>query len=270
MVVVTKNRKSHIQRSEFNEERFLDFFDDIVSESKHKLSNQVIEEIKTESLDYIYSQKEIEAKHLFDVIIRYTNDKIDKDNPKLTYLSASALRKKIYKEASNNRGYYYKNQYGDFLQLVVKLIEDGIYDDSLLKAYTEDEIREASTLIDKELDSKFSYAGLYMLVASYLRKGYDNEVLELPQERFLAVALYLMKDEPVDKRMDLVKESYWALSNHYVGLATPTLMNSASPTGTLSSCHIITPDDDLDSILNTVHQAGKFSQNGAGIGKPKY
>ena len=100
---------------------------------------------------------------------------------------------------------------------------------------------------------------------TYLAKGYSGEILELPQERFLATALYLMKDEKKSKRLDLVKESYWGLSNHYVGLATPTLKNSATPHGTLSSCHIITMDDDLDSIMDSLKQVAKFSQNGAGL-----
>lgn len=266
MVVVTKNRKSHIQKSDFNEERFLSFFNEIVEDTGLTFTDAIIEEIKTECLVYIYSMKELEASTLFDIIIRYTNDKIDQNNPQLTYLSASALRRKIYKDASKNRGYYYKNKYGEFLPLVVKLIEQGIYDDCLLKDYTEEEIKEASTYLDYEKDKKFSYAGLYMLANTYLRKGYNGEIYELPQERFLTVALYLMKDEDKSKRLSLVEESYWALSNHYIGLASPTLMNSGSPNGTLSSCHIVTPDDDLESIMNSINQVAKFSQNGAGLG----
>lgn len=266
MTVITKNRKSHIQKSEFDKERFLNFFDDIVKDSDEKLNESVVQEIKNECIEYIESMNEIEASVLFDIIIRYANDKIDKDNPKLTYLSASALRRKLYKEASKNRGYYYKNQYGDYLNLVVKLIEQGIYDDCLLKDYTEEDIKQASNFIEIDKDKKFSYAGLYLLSNSYLRKGYQGEVYELPQERFLTTALYLMKDEKKETRLELIKEVYWALSNHYIGLATPSLMNSGTPNGTLSSCHIVTPDDDLDSIMNTIKQVAKFSQNGAGLG----
>ncbi len=266
MTVVTKNRKSHIQKSEFDEQRFLNFFNEIVVDTGLEFNETIIQEIKDESIDYIKGFEEIEASKLFDVIIRYTNDKIDQNNPLLTYLSASALRRKLYKEASKNRGYYYKNKYGNYLQLVVRLIEEGIYDDCLLKDYTEEEIIQASQLIDIDKDKKFSYAGLFLLANSYLKKGYNGEILELPQERFLTTALYLMKDEPKEKRMKYVSESYWVQANHYVGNATPTLMNSGSPNGTLSSCHIITPDDDLDSIMNSLHQTAKFSQNGAGIG----
>lgn len=266
VTIITKNRKSHIQKSQFDEQRFLAFFDEIVKDTELDFDKSIIDEIKSECIEYITSMQEIEAERLFDTIIRYTNDKLDKDNPQLTYLSASALRRKLYKNASKHRGYYYRTQYGDYLNLVVKLIELGIYDDSLLKDYTEDEIRYISKIIEKDKDKKFSYAGLYMLNNSYLCKGYDEETLELPQERFLTIALYLMKDEEHSNRIEYVKEAYWALSNHYVGLATPSVMNSGRPNGTLSSCHIITPTDDLDSIMHSLHQTAKFSQNGAGIG----
>ena len=266
MTIITKDRKSHIQKSEFDKARFLNFFDEIVADTGLELDLKIIQEIKDECTDYIEGFEVIEAKKLFDVIIRYTNDKIDQNNPLLTYLSASALRRKLYKEASKNRGYYYKNKYGSYLPLVVKLIEEGIYDESLLKDYTEEELIEASKLINPDKDNKFSYAGLYMLANSYLKKGYDGEILELPQERFLTLALYLMKDEDISKRLHYVSEAYWAMSNHYIGNATPTLMNGGSPNGTLSSCHIVTADDDLDSIMNSLHQTAKFSQNGAGLG----
>ena len=266
MVIITKDRKSHIQKSEFDKQRFLNFFDEIVLDTDIEFETTIIEEIKSQCIEYIEGLQEIEAVRLFDIIIRYTNDKIDQNNPKLTYLSASALRRKLYKGASKNRGYYHRSQYGDYLNLVVKLIEMGIYDECLLRDYNEEEIRKLGKIIEKDKDKKFSYAGLYLLNASYLQKGYDKETLELPQERFLTIALYLMKDEKKTKRMDYVKEAYWALSNHLVGLATPTLMNAGSPNGTLSSCHIVTPNDDLDSIMNSLHQTAKFSQNGAGIG----
>lgn len=263
---MTKDRKSHIQKSEFDKQRFLNFFNEIVEDTEMEFDSSIIETIKSECIEYIESLQEIEAVQLFDVIIRYTNDKIDQNNPKLTYLSASALRRKLYKGASKQRGFNHRNHYGDYFNLVVKLVELGIYDECLLQDYSEEEIRKAAKIINPQKDKKFSYAGLFLLNDSYLKKGYAKEVLELPQERFLTIALYIMKDEKKTKRMEYVKEAYWALSEHLFGNATPTLMNSGSPNGTLSSCHIITADDDLDSIMNSLHQTAKFSQNGAGIG----
>lgn len=266
MTIVTKNRKSHIQKSEFMEERFDRFFGEIIADSETEYSQDKLKEIRTEVFDAVYARETIEADKLFDLIIRFSNDKISALNPEFTKLSASTLRRKLYKQASKNRGFDYKKGYGDYYSLVVQLVEQGIYTEDMTDKYSKEELNKLGQLIDVSKDKLFDYAGLYLMSSNYLQKGYNGEVLELPQERFLSVAAYLMQDEPVDKRLDLIEQAYWALSNHYVGLATPTLSNGATPNGSLSSCHIITPDDDLDSIMNSIKQTAKFSQNGSGIG----
>lgn len=266
MTYILKDRKSYIQRTEFNEERFNRFFNEIVIDSEKEYPEDELEDIKNKVISEILSKNEIYAEKLFDLIIREANEKISKDTPQFTYLSAATLRRKLYKLASKERGFDYKKGYGDYYGLVKMLTEKGLYSEDVLNSYTEDEIRLAGSFIDKQKDKLFSYAGLYLMNNTYLVKGYDGEVLELPQERFLTTALYLMKDENKDKRLDLVKEAYWVLSNHYVGLATPTLKNSGTPHGTLSSCHIVTMDDDLQIIMDALKQIARFSQNGAGIG----
>ncbi|MBC8924739.1 hypothetical protein IAI17_43820, partial [Escherichia coli] len=68
-----------------------------------------------------------------------------------------------------------------------------------------------------------TYNGLYLLATRYLATDSERNVYELPQERWLTIALYLMQNEPKEKRMKLVEEAYWALSNLYMTVATPTL-----------------------------------------------
>ncbi|RNB59384.1 ribonucleoside-diphosphate reductase subunit alpha [Brevibacillus gelatini] len=266
MTLVLKNRKSHIQKSEFEPLRFTRFVDEIVKDTGKTFSSEQIEELKATLIEEILTRKEIEADKLFDLIIREANERIDKYNPHFTFLSASAMRRKLYKQASKERGFDYKKGYGDYYSLVYSLTEKGIYADDLIKSYTKDELVAAGNLIDKDKDRLFSYAGLFLMNKNYLAKGYNNEVLELPQERFMTTALYLLKDENKDKRFEYIKEAYWALSNHYIGLATPTLMSSGRPMGSLSSCHIQTFDDSLVSITDVWKDASIFSQNGSGVG----
>lgn len=266
MTIITKDRNSHVQKSEFMLERFERFFNEIIEDSEKQYDQDILNQIKESVLDYVELKEEVEADKLFDLIIRASNDHISEKNPDFTYLSASALRRKIYKQASKNRGFDYKNGYGDYYSFVIQMVEQGIYDEDILTSYTEAEIRRVGKLINIGKDKKFSYAGLFMLNNTYLKKGYRGEVLELPQERFLTSALYFMKDEKKTKRFEFVREAYWALSNHFIGLATPSLLNAGATNGTLSSCHIITPNDDLMSIMESLKQTAKFSQNGAGIG----
>jgi ribonucleoside-diphosphate reductase alpha chain len=263
---VLKDRKSHIQRSDFDEKRFKRFVDEIVIDTGKEFDPQEIEELKVKLIQEISTRKEIKAEALFDLIIRESNDKINQFTPQYTYLSASTLRRKLYKEASTQRGFDYKKGYGDYYTFVYMMTEKGIYSDDILRSYTKTEIQDAGRLINKEKDRLFSYSGLFLMDKNYLAKGYNEETMELMQERFLTASLYLLKDEPKANRMYYISEAYWALSNHYIGLATPTLINAGMPMGSLSSCHIMTMDDSLESILDVVKDSGTFSQNGSGIG----
>jgi ribonucleoside-diphosphate reductase alpha chain len=266
VTLILKDRKSYIQKSEFEVKRFNRFIDEIVDDTGKSFSKEQIDQLKEKLIAEITSKKEIEAEKLFDLIIREANERIDKYNPHFTFLSASAMRRKLYKQASKERGFDYRKGYGDYYSLVYSLTEKGIYSDDLIKSYSKEELVAAGKLIDKEKDRLFSYAGLFLMNKNYLAKGYNGETLELPQERFLTTALYLLKDEDKSKRFDYVKEAYWALSNHYIGLATPTLMNAGRPMGSLSSCHIQTMDDSLVSIADVWKDASIFSQNGSGVG----
>ncbi|MBR7514066.1 hypothetical protein KC219_28300, partial [Mycobacterium tuberculosis] len=74
-------------------------------------------------------------------------------------------------------------------------------------------------MIDPDRDRLFAYNGLYLLATRYLATDHSRGVFELPQERWLTIALYLMQHEPPhgersrQRRMRLVREAYWALSN---------------------------------------------------------
>jgi ribonucleoside-diphosphate reductase alpha chain len=266
LTIITKDRGSYVQETEFDLERFGRFMDEVVDDSSKAFDKEVIEDLKVRVVDDIQYRDSIEASKLFDLIIKYSNDLISKDNPDYTHLSASALRRKIYKEASKNRGFDYKKGYGDYYSFVIQMVEQGLYDPVLTESYTEKELRKIGNLIDKSKDKLFSYAGLFLMKETYMIKGYKYEILELPQERFLTAALYLLKDEKKTKRYELIKEAYWALSNHLFGLATPTLKSAGAPHGSLSSCHEIVWNDDLYNIYDVQQQTARFSQNGAGIG----
>ncbi|EGP6969342.1 ribonucleoside-diphosphate reductase subunit alpha, partial [Listeria monocytogenes] len=100
----------------------------------------------------------------------------------------------------------------------------------------------------------------------YLATDSERNVYELPQERWLTIALYLMQNEPKEKRMKLVEEAYWALSNLYMTVATPTLANAGKVGGQLSSCFIDTVDDSLQGIYDSNTDVARVSKHGGGVG----
>ncbi len=146
------------------------------------------------------------------------------------------------------------------------LIDKGIYTKALIEKYTPAEIAHFGEHIQPERDRLFTYLSIYTLATRYLAVDHEKNTYELPQERWMIIAMHLMQDEPKEKRAELVKETYWALSNLYMTVATPTMNNAGKTHGQLSSCFIDTVEDSLQGIYDTNTDVAKLSKNGGGIG----
>lgn len=266
--LITKQRETYIQEKEFDVERFVKFVDSIIDETTNKedMDSEILQEITDAVISLVESQNKVEADKLFTYLIRETQSRITTNTLSLSNFTSAVYLRSLYKQASKLRGFDYKQGYGDYASHVVAMVERGKYSEDLLNNYTREELKEAGKLITKEKDKLFSYSGLQTLVKTFLAKNDKGRVMELPQERFLTVALYLMQHEDKNKRLDYVKEAYRVLANHYIGLATPTLKNAGAPHGSLSSCHILTMDDTIESIFDVAKQVARFSREGSGIG----
>lgn len=171
-----------------------------------------------------------------------------------------------YIDKEKNRHSTNQNVYANFFHLIDTLTKKGIYHPSILDTYTKEDIFELETVIQQKNDYLFTYIGLRMLSDRYLARDHQKRVFELPQERFMIISMHLMKNEPKANRLTLVKEAYWALSNLYMTVATPTLSNAGKNWGQLSSCFIDTIDDSLQSIYDSNTDIANLSKNGGGIG----
>src|SRR5690625_4136186 len=201
-----------------------------------------------------------------DMLVKLALENIDEANPDWTYVASRVYLTELYEQAATNRGYDARKKYGDFYLLIKELTERGIYSSKLLKKYSKQDINYFASLIDPDKDLLFDYLGLYTLATRYLATDYHKNIFELPQERWMIIAMYLMQDEPLYKRKQLVLEAYWALSNLYMTVATPTLTNAGKTHGQLSSCFIDTVDDSLQSIYDSNTDIARLSKNGGGIG----
>src|SRR5699024_9668926 len=189
-------------------------------------------------------------------------ENIDEASPEWKMLASRIYTKELRELSAENRGHNNKNGYGSFYELQKELVSQGIYSDIILSKYSKEEIESLETIIVPERDYLFDYLGLYTLASRYLATDHSKNVYELPQERWLTIAMYLMQDEAKDQRDQLVKEAYWALSNLYMTVATPTLTNAGKSHGQLSSCFIDTVDDSLQSIYDSNTDVAKLSKNG--------
>ncbi|MBY6035414.1 ribonucleoside-diphosphate reductase subunit alpha [Fictibacillus nanhaiensis] len=188
------------------------------------------------------------------------------EEPNWTFLAARIYLKQLYEEVSSNRGEAVISPYSNLNGLIQQLVQLKIYDSSIADSYSLEEIEMAQQFIDPSRDELFTYIGLKTLTDRYLAKGFGHELYELPQERWMIISLFLMKNEDHSFRMERVKEAYWALSNLYMTVATPTLANAGKRHGQLSSCFIDTIDDSLRGIFDSNTDAATVSKGGGGLG----
>jgi ribonucleoside-diphosphate reductase alpha chain len=263
MTVITK--EDGARQLPFDAPRLERFIDSVTERYPHL----DIVEFKTYITNFVAGKTEFKAQQITDRLIGYALDhtgKSDGEHPDWTFVAAEIYMRQLYKEAATNRVYNPKDKYGDFYSLIRALTGKGIYSKDILKAYTVEEIDSLEGQIVPERDQLFNYLGLFQLADRYLAKDHDKNLYELPQERFMIIAMTLMMKEPKDKRLTLVKEAYWALSNLYMTVATPTLSNAGKTFGQLSSCFIETVDDSLDGIYLADHDIARLSKDGGGIG----
>lgn len=201
-----------------------------------------------------------------DTLIKRALEIIDEANSNWSFVASRLYLQKLYHQAAKNRNYDVALKYGSFYQLLKDLTQEGIYTSKLLDTYSKEDIDFLANHIHPEHDLQFTYLGLYTLANRYLATDHDKNTYELPQERWMVIAMHLMKDEDKASRLDLVLEAYWALSNLYMTVATPTLANAGKTHGQLSSCFIDTVDDSLQSIYDSNTDIAKLSKNGGGIG----
>lgn len=220
-----------------------------------------------ERIDQTIQQREhYTTSQLTNLLILEGLSNITDSEPEWTYFCSQVYLKQLYNEASINRQYDPKQKYGNFLYLLKTLYKEGIYSSLLLDHYSEEEIQTLGSLIKPDRDKLFTYIGLRTLADRYLARDYQKRVFELPQERFLIIAMTLMVNEEKNKRLQLVEEAYWAMSNLYMTVATPTLSNAGKPVGQLSSCFIDKIDDSLQGIFDSNTDIANLSKAGGGIG----
>ena len=115
--------------------------------------------------------------------------------------------------------------------------------------------------IDYSRDHNYDYFGFKTLERSYLLR-LNGEIAERPQHMLLRVAVGIHHGN-ISKAL----ETYDLMSQGYFTHATPTLFNSGTPTPQMSSCFLLTmQDDSLDGIYDTLKQCALISKSAGGIG----
>ena len=112
------------------------------------------------------------------------------------------------------------------------LISEEVYDIIMANAEV------LNNHIDYNRDFNYDYFGFKTLERSYLLR-LDGEVAERPQHMLMRVAVGIHHGD-IEKAL----RTYDLMSNGYFTHATPTLFNSGTPMPQMSSCFLLTMQDD--------------------------
>lgn len=126
-------------------------------------------------------------------------------------------------------------------------------------------IKDNADFLDSSIiynrDFGYDFFGFKTLERSYLLK-LNGKIVERPQHMLMRVSIGIHLDD-----LDAVIETYELMSKRYFTHATPTLFNSGTPKPQMSSCFLLTmQEDSIDGIYDTLKQTAKISQSAGGIG----
>ncbi|TLP39329.1 ribonucleoside-diphosphate reductase subunit alpha [Arcobacter arenosus] len=235
-----------------------------------KIQKMTIE--ATQALDGVsQSELELDAQIKFidgmsssdiqDALIKTAVEKIDIDVPNWTFVAARLfvfdLYHKVGKVTHGIKGEPYCHL-KDYLRYGK---EAGRLLPSLGEGYDLDELND---YIDPSRDYLFNYLGIKTLYDRYLIKNRDGNPIELPQQMFMAIAMFLAQDE--ENKQEKAKEFYDVVSKFEVMLATPTLSNARTNRHQLSSCYIGSSPDNIEGIFDGYKEMSLLSKYGGGIG----
>ena len=196
-----------------------------------------------------------------DALIKTAVEKIDIDVPNWTFVAARLFLYDLYHRTGKathgikGEAYCHLKDYISYGQKAGRIIPE------LENGYDLDDLNDA---IDPSRDLQFNYLGIKTLYDRYLLKNGNADPIELPQQMFMGIAMFLAQNE--EDKQTKAKEFYDVISKFEVMLATPTLSNARTNRHQLSSCYIGSSPDNIEGIFDGYKEMGLLSKFGGGIG----
>jgi len=197
----------------------------------------------------------ITSEEIQTTLIKTAVDKIDIDRPNWTFVASRLFLYDIYHKAVGFTGYNHLREHFERGEKEGRIVL-GLKD-----KYDLDELND---YIKPERDLQFTYLGIRTLYDRYLLKDRKGVPIELPQQLFMGVAMFLAQNE--FDCQTWAKKFYDILSKFEVMAATPTLSNARTPRHQLSSCYIGSTPDNIEGIFDGYKEMALLSKFGGGIG----
>lgn len=275
-IVIKDNGK---RRLDFDPERLItslnSYFEglSISDEFKELYINKTVRQVASkEAIDFKDINK-LSINNALELIMEVKGDDDEVDlsllsNTQFQMVAKRVLLNSLYKRAAKNRSYDPDQKYGNFFGLISTLAEKGLYHTNLLEDYTKEELQQAGEYIKPAKDQLLTYASLYHMSERYIVRDKDESrsIYELPQERFMVIALAVTRLEDPSRKMQDALDLYDVLSDLKSTMATPTFSKAGRVDGQFSSCFVLTTEDSLRSIYDDNTDIATLSKNGGGIG----
>ena len=137
---------------------------------------------------------------------------LDEQHPYYTFVAATLYEEQLYTQVATKRNVAVEDVHTVFGKEANRLAARGLYQAEVITSYSQQELTEMSSWLDRSRNQLFTYIGLKTLVDRYVTRDFNREIVELPQERWLMIAMTLHRQEKTN-RLQKVKDAYWALSN---------------------------------------------------------
>ena len=240
-----------------------------VKETYKKVSYKLARKCKFDVLEDSLKKYIVEGMKTSDItkmMIKSAIDLISVENTSWQFIAWRLALIDLYKEASNNRSMDIKKIYEakHFKTLFDDYIEKGHYYKKFYDYYSAEDILEAGKNLKKEYDYDYNYTTMMMYRKRYLLNP-NKIVFELPQEMYMAVALFLAIPEKKENRLKFALDIYHNTATGKISLPTPTLLNSRTNFHQLSSCFKFNIDDDLRAIYHNIENMAQVSKFGGWI-----
>jgi ribonucleoside-diphosphate reductase alpha chain len=133
--------------------------------------------------------------------------------------------------------------------------------------YSDEEYALAEEMIQHHRDFGYPHFQLYHIRFKYaLRDRLKGNEFETPQFVYMRMAMALAEDQPLDRRMNDVKEFYDRFSKNMISAPTPNYTNLGTPLNGYASCCLYASSDTANSLAAGDHIAYKMTVQSAGIG----
>ncbi len=196
-----------------------------------------------------------------DALIKTAVEKIDIDVPNWTFVASRLFLFDLYHRVGKATHGIKGNAYCHLKDYIQYGQDAGRIIPGLENDYDLDDLND---YIKPERDYQFSYLGIKTLYDRYLLKNGSKEPIELPQQMFMGIAMFLAQRE--ENKQEKAKEFYDVVSKFEVMLATPTLSNARTNRHQLSSCYIGSSPDNIEGIFDGYKEMALLSKFGGGIG----